>query len=507
MKHRKTVVTPCLAAWLVSGLVAANAAPVGDGFMFQGILKNSGVPANGEFDVRFYLFPDPVGGASNADPLVFDGTSGNRPPVGVTNGRFQVELDFGADPFDGAAIWLEVRVRRHGSGDSYQALTPRQAITAVPYALRTIGGPAGNGPWDSNGGNINNTNAGNVGIGTTTPESPLHVAGDIRSDGAFGIISHNPNNSEAVAVLGWLNDVARIRIGGNGVGAGGGLDIQKTGDRSLMRLYDSGDVWFRGGIESAGDVLTPGSLRSTSPSGEAEVFLGWGSDAAGAEMARIRIGGNSGGAYNGLEIQAVGNRSLLRITNGGGVGIGTSTPNSALSVEGDGYFTSNLGVGTRSPAARLHVSGGTDAALSGGGYVVMGPTSGQNLVMDNNEVMARNGTSPATLFINQDGGSVVVGGAVSYARLGVGTSLPTERIDLGGGNIKMGYELAYDLSVDSRLAFARCTGDRVVIGGGCECGSNAIEQSQPFEDSISHGWACRCGGTFASATAVCANMR
>lgn len=31
------------------------------------------------------------------------------------------------------------------------------------------------GEWTTNGSNINNTNAGNVGVGTTTPQHPLHI--------------------------------------------------------------------------------------------------------------------------------------------------------------------------------------------------------------------------------------------------------------------------------------------------------------------------------------------
>jgi hypothetical protein len=56
--------------------------------------------------------------------------------VGVSGGLFLVALDFGANVFDGSPRWLEVGVRTNGSGMNYSTLSPRQALAAVPYAIR-----------------------------------------------------------------------------------------------------------------------------------------------------------------------------------------------------------------------------------------------------------------------------------------------------------------------------------------------------------------------------------
>jgi len=68
----------------------------------------------------------------------------------------------------------------------------------------------------------------------------LLVNGNIQSTSMLRAL--NPANPKASASLNWLNNTARIRVGGNGIGATGGLDIQTTGNRSLMRLLHNGNV-------------------------------------------------------------------------------------------------------------------------------------------------------------------------------------------------------------------------------------------------------------------------
>jgi hypothetical protein len=115
---------------------------------------------------------------------------------------------------------------------------------------------------------------GKVGIGTTTPETKLDVDGPIRSSGASGgsLRASNPNNQLADVNLSWDNNVARIRIGGSGVGGQNGLDIQTTGNTSLMRLLHNGNV----------------GIGTQSPSARLEV---WGSSTTPAIFNRL---GNDG---------------------------------------------------------------------------------------------------------------------------------------------------------------------------------------------------------------------
>jgi hypothetical protein len=97
-------------------------------FTYQGRLLNSGQPANGYFDLQFTLFGDAGGGVPVANVIA-------KPPIAVSNGLFVTTLDFGAAGFPGNKRWLEIAVRPTGNTGSYVTLSPRQRITATPYAL------------------------------------------------------------------------------------------------------------------------------------------------------------------------------------------------------------------------------------------------------------------------------------------------------------------------------------------------------------------------------------
>ncbi len=169
--------------------------PVGTGFTYQGQLKEGGAPYDGTADFRFQLFNAEMGGGQV-------GSTVNRPVVDVVNGLFAVELDFGA-VFTGDLRWLAISVRPEGDV-SYTPLSPRVKLTATPYSSHSLdtqklrgrtvstaapsGGQVlkfdgsqwvpgsdnagGSGPWQTSGANIY-YNSGNVGIGNTGPSHRL----------------------------------------------------------------------------------------------------------------------------------------------------------------------------------------------------------------------------------------------------------------------------------------------------------------------------------------------
>ena len=103
-------------------------------FIYQGRLTDGGTAANGNYDLQFALFDSLSGGTQN-------GTTQSINTVGVSNGVFTVSLDFGANSFTGPNRFLEISARLSGAG-SFTLLTPRQQVTATPYAIRSVSAAA-----------------------------------------------------------------------------------------------------------------------------------------------------------------------------------------------------------------------------------------------------------------------------------------------------------------------------------------------------------------------------
>ena len=117
------------------GLVLAEAhrlgAPVGTAFTYQGQLSDGGSPADGTYDFEFKLHDHSTSDSQVGSTLYVDDKE-------VTNGLFTLQLDFGSGVFTGDARYLEIGVRPGATTGAYTTLTPRQELTAAPYALHSL---------------------------------------------------------------------------------------------------------------------------------------------------------------------------------------------------------------------------------------------------------------------------------------------------------------------------------------------------------------------------------
>src|SRR5262245_43146528 len=127
MKLRITL--PAIGIIICTCFALTNSASAqGTAFTYQGRLNDGVNPASGIYDLRFTIYDLVSGGAQQGSAVTNAATA-------ISNGLFTVTLDFGAGVFSGADRWLEIGVRTNGGG-AFSLLSPRQLITATPYATR-----------------------------------------------------------------------------------------------------------------------------------------------------------------------------------------------------------------------------------------------------------------------------------------------------------------------------------------------------------------------------------
>ena len=106
----------------------APAVDVGPSFTYQGYLQQGGVAVNGSCDFEFRLFNALTAGTQIGPTQPKNGQA-------ISQGRFTVDLNFGASAIDGQARWLQIAVRCPAGSGAFTTLAPRQVLTATPYAL------------------------------------------------------------------------------------------------------------------------------------------------------------------------------------------------------------------------------------------------------------------------------------------------------------------------------------------------------------------------------------
>lgn len=100
----------------------------------------------------------------------------------------------------------------------------------------------------------------------------------------------------------------------------------------------------------------------------------------------------------------------------------------------------NVGIGVVNPTTKFTVQGGSDASPTGGGYILSGNIAANNIVIDNNEIMARDNGVVSPLLLNAEGGNLIFNGSNAAGFVGIKTGTPLSDLHIvgasGGGSIQ-----------------------------------------------------------------------
>jgi hypothetical protein len=373
---------------------------------YQGQLKNGGSAVNSASDFRFSLFTEASGGTQVGSTITQNG-------VAVADGLFTTPVDFGVNPYaSNQDLFLQIEVRSPAGVGSFVAMGTRQLLTPAPFSLATRGITV-DSAWS------------NVGIGTNSPEYRLHVRGTgffTDGDAPYGLfetdggsfgpqlrLKHNgPGGQDWVTVS-----------AGSGNGPQGSLMFVRSGSPNVpLTLSPSDNVGIgtttpANRLSVAGNANVTGNvgIGTTTPQSPLHVRAPQvttaallqidtcGAPCGGAnytEALRLINIGVAGGLPNGAGQVGIGfsPAAAATATSTADAWIGTGFPTdlgngtndfiiatktsptaltNRLRVNGD---NGNVGIGTDTPAARLHNVGTTrlDGALQFGADLQNGNT-------------------------------------------------------------------------------------------------------------------------------------
>jgi hypothetical protein len=307
----------------------APLSPATSGFTYQGSLKDGQSPANGQYDLVFTLYDALSGGNQISTPITITNQT-------VTNGLFTVTLDYGAGAFQGDGRWLQIAVRQSGGG-SPTTLSPRQALTASPYALSLAPGAIISGTVGSQVLTVNNTGTGN-GLSATT-------VGGTQTAGVYG----RSTSSNGTGVIGEA-DTGTSANGVEGI-SNSGIGVYGTSTNGVGLQASSANSYAIVGSSSNGYAAIYGSNNGGSGPGVAgRSTNGFGLDAfstnsSGLEASSTNSSAIVGSSSNGWATIFGSNSSSgpgVQASSGSGTGISAS--GSTYGVSATGSITDGVGV-------------------------------------------------------------------------------------------------------------------------------------------------------------------
>ncbi|HLP83507.1 MAG TPA: hypothetical protein VK157_04090 [Phycisphaerales bacterium] len=417
-----------LAASVVAMAAACASGQIAAPFTYQGEFLVDGLRVTGVYDMRFTLHDSP-----SVVAAVTPAVCANN--VQVIDGKFTVEIQWTQNdmyPPTGGFRYLQVFVREDsGLGcntdvASYTTLSPRTKMTFTPYAsssLRSFSASIASNA-DELGGEPPSfyQNASNINAGTlSAARLPATVAQTGNAQTFTAVQSFN-GGSASVAPFN-VNSTAKVSSLNadllDGLDSAAFAGVSHTHDASAIVsgvLADArlaSNVVRRDAANQFLQVQTFGAnlvvVNPTSPL--VGIQAGYATD-----QAFIKIGGLGNGSANGLVFQNFTNATLMKLQDNGDVGIGTATPAARLHVRGTGA----LGEVIVTPGV---IDSTSQLSLFENQTATLGMAMRYNGTTNDMEIFGKNATgdTAAHLRIDRDSGNAVFAGTGGDASVQVPT--------------------------------------------------------------------------------------
>ena len=395
--------------------------------------------------------------------------------VVTEQGLFSAKLGDGAVPFPvgmfDTPLWIGIEIDADGE------MTPRTALTSAPYAKRAADAQMLGGQMPSafdQTAEVASASADAAAAQVSANQASAAAAGaqaDVDAvQGSLGALDSSVSQLESdVAgvnadisglesdLTGVQNTLPTLQNRVTGTCASGSSIRQVLQNGGVTCEVDDGSLWSTGSSNSVSYSGGNVGIGTTAPAAGIQIDAPAGTDPFRARVesatklrvhsnGSVSVGTSSVGPENGLFVSGdarIGSVSLdarLSVTDmlwqaafdnndvggddwflgssadawaiGGGKFVISTTNNSnsaALVIDSN----RDVGIGVTDPQGRVHVSGGTDVTPTSGGFVILGSSSGSNIALDNNEIMARANGGVGPLAINAEGGEVRIATAGS----------------------------------------------------------------------------------------------
>jgi len=243
----------------------------------------------------------------------------------TTDARYDLKINGDGNATFGGSVTIPEYLKHTDDADTYFGFSANNQV------LFHVGG----------GDRLIINSSGNVGVGTTSPSSKLHVAGTLGVTGSATLagLSASSVTTPLVQLQGDLNVLNKAQTAYITL-----ADRDTSGSEVVYNLANVGSATFAGKINAKGGASVPGFTAATINAYTATVSSNL--------YSALRIVDNTA-ASTYWDIGAVGGASpdLKFFVNA------STTPKFTLSTNGNALFTGNVGIGTTSPSEKLEVTG------------------------------------------------------------------------------------------------------------------------------------------------------